>query len=1099
MQKIKKILFTALAVLLSYIAVGQVTTSSINGSIKDKAGTALEGATVTATHTPTGTVYVTVSKKGGTFNVPNARIGGPYTLKIEYVGFTAQILEGINLQLGEPYGVSIVMGENVKSITEVVVTGTTKRKVFADKSGPSTIIGQQQLKTIPNFSRNLADFTTVTPQAGSNNSFGGRDGRFNNIQVDGANLNNNFGLRSDPLPGGSISSPISLDAIEEISVNIAPFDIRQSGFTGAGINAVTKSGTNTFRGGAYGYLRTQDMNGRKVIDSVLPKFQVSNTKFIGGYVGGPIIKNKLFFFVSGEFEKREFPGIQFQPKGSTGGLNQSTTPIDSLRILSDYLKQQYGYNTGAYENFPNYQLQNYKVMAKIDWNISRIHKLTLRYNEFVNNNDEQLNGNSIINNPTVQVTGPSGSNISVSRLPNARFGPFSSSYANSIYGFENVVRTGALELNSSSKGKWANQFLTTFTLTRATRTSPSTDFPLVDIFNGAGQNQITFGYEPFTYNNDVVNNTFNVTDNFNYFAGKHTLTFGINYEQQYLGNSFMPGAQSAYVFNSLSDFLNNRAPRYFGYTYSLVPGKSKVYSAELKFGQAALYAQDEINISDRFKLTIGFRADKPIYLENPLSNPAIDKLILTGKDGVATSYSTAKWPSSQILLSPRLGFRYDAAGDKSIIFRGGTGIFTGRIPFVWLTNMPTNAGVAQNQVVITDLIRLQNFRFNPNINAYRDSFPNTITSTVPTNFVLIDPDFKFPSIWRTYLAAEKSLGNGWVITTELAFAKDINAVIMRNANLKAPDAAFAGNDNRPRYTSNANAVRRVNPAFGQAIILENTNEGFSTFVTASVSKAFKKGFYASLAYTYTSAVEFSGNPGAQAGTAWSGIASRRTANDPELGWNSDMVPHRILGIVSYKKEYLKRFATTITLLYDGSAAGNFSYVYNGDMNNDGNNGSDLLYIPNNASELTFVPITGATPFTVQAQVDAFEKFIENTPYLNKRRGSYAQRNAGLLPFFNRVNLSVRQEVYTVITKSGRKQSLQLTADVFNFLNMLNKDWGIRPLLLVNDPLVFAGVGASGQPTYRMRVVNGQLPTRIWQNNFSTSSTWGAQVGVRYEF
>ncbi len=1098
MPKLRKLLLATAAVLITLVSVAQVTTSSISGSVKDKNGAALEGASITATHTPTGTVYQTVSKKGGSFNVPNARIGGPYTLKIEYVGYQAQILEGINLLLGEPYGVSIVMGEDVKTVTEVIVTGG-KRKVFADKSGPSTILGQQQIKTIPNFSRNIVDFTSITPQAGSNNGFGGRDGRFNNIQVDGANLNNNFGLRTDPLPGGSIASPISLDAIEEVSVNIAPFDIRQSGFTGAGINAVTKSGSNRFRGGVYGYLRTQDMNGLKVRDSVLPKLLSSRTQFIGGYVGGPIIKNKLFFFVSGEYEKREFPGIQFQPKGSTGGLQSSSTPLDSLRILSNYLKTTYGYETGPYENFPNYQLENYKILAKLDWNISKVHRLTLRFNDYLNTNDEDLNGTSVINGGGYSVTTASGTST-ISRLPNSRFGPFSMSYQNSIYGFKNVVRSGALELNSSSSGKWANQFLTTFTQTRATRTSPSADFPLIDIFNGLGQNQITVGYEPFTPNNDVKNNTFNVTNNFTYFAGKHTLIFGANYEQQYLGNSFMPGSQSYYAYNTLNDFLTNQAPRFFAYTYSLVPGKSQVYSAELKLGQAAFYAQDEINVSAKFKLTLGVRVDKPIYLENPLPNPAIDALSIISKNGTPKQYKTTQWPSSQLLWSPRIAFRYDVAGDKSTIIRGGTGIFTGRIPFVWLTNMPTNSGVYQNQVAITDLTRLQNFKFRPSINAYRDSFPSVVGSTVPSaGFVLIDPDFKFPSVWRTYLAFEKSLKGGWLFTTELSIARDINAVIMRNANLKAPDARFSGNDNRPRYTSTA--ARWVNPAYQRNIIvLENSKEGFSTFATVSVSKSFAKGFYSSLSYTYTSAVEYSGNPGAIAGSAWAGTAGVGTPNMPELGWNSDLKPHRILGIVSYRKEYLKRLATTLTLVYDGSTAGTFSFINNGDVNNDGQNNVDLLYVPNNANELVFLPITGANPYSAQAQIDAFNQFIENTPYLNKRKGSYAQRNAATLPFFHSLNLSVRQEFFTFVSKGGRKQSLQITADVFNFLNMLNKDWGVRPLLLVNDPLVAAGVdAATGKPAYRMRVVNGRLPVKPVQTRYSTASTWGAQVGVRYEF
>ncbi|MFN3794981.1 MAG: carboxypeptidase regulatory-like domain-containing protein [Chitinophagaceae bacterium] len=1114
----KQIIKLIILFLLPFAAVAQVTNSSITGTIKDPKGGALEGATITATHLPTGTVYKTASIKGGVFTISNARIGGPYKILFQFAGYKEQTLENITLQLGEPYSVNVVAGEDFKELTSVTVTGAARRyRSQADKTGASTVIGSEQLRNVPNFSRNLVDFTALTPQAGANNSFGGRDGRYNNIQIDGANLNNNFGLRSDPLPGGSISSPIPLDAIEEISVNIAPFDIRQSGFTGAGINAVTKSGTNNFKASLYTFQRTQDMNGKKVRDSVLPPLQVNKVNFYGVTFGGPIIKNKLFFFVNGELERREFPGIIWRAQGGTGGLNQSNVPIDSLRALSNYLSTRHGYNTGAFDNFPNYKADNYKIVAKIDWNINSMHKATFRYTDYVNNNDEQLNGNSIINQGgfNVQRIGNTPTSIGTS-LPNSRFGAFSMSFANSIYRFKNIVRSGTFELNST-RGKLSNQFLATFSYTRATRTTPSVDFPFVDIFNGNGQNQLSFGLEPFSYNNDVINRVFSVTNNTTYTAGKHTLIAGLTYEQQYVGNSFMPGAQSYYAFNSLRDFLTDQAPVFYAYTYSLVPGKSQVYSAELKVGQWGGYLQDEINVNKDLKVTLALRGDLPVYFKGPLGNPNIDALQFPGQDGQMRNYSTYKWPQQRLLLSPRVSVRWDVEGDKSLVIRGGTGVFTGRIPFVWLTNMPTNAGTAQFQGAISNsssagAATLAGIRFDPRLDRWKSLLP-TPASGAPVNFVLIDPQFKFPQIWRTYFAIDKRLPNDVNLTLEGSIATDINAVQMRNAALKAPNATFTGMDSRPRYDNGGNtglnnSLRRIYPNIQQAIVLENTaRKGLSTFMTVSANKRWKSGLYASVAYTYSSASELTGNPGAQAGSAWGGIAGVGTPNMLEYGDNSDLRPHRVVALLSYRKEYFKHFASTFTFFYDYASMGNFSFRYNNDMNNDGQNGGDLLYVPTNASQLNFAPITGATPFSAQQQIDAFNQFINNNYYLKKKKGGYVERNAAYLPYFHSLNFSFRQDVAFFTSKSGKKNVLQFNLDMFNVLNFLNKNWGTREFVLVGDPLVLAGVGGqtgftsfpAGQPVYRMRVVNGSLPTKPYEYSYNTGSVWGMQLGLRYNF
>lgn len=1090
MLKLKKLLLVTVAVFISLLTVAQVTTSSISGVVKDKSGNGLEGATITATHQPSGTFYNTISKKGGVFNIPNARIGGPYKLKVEFVGQKAYEVEGFTLLLGETYDVKVEMGEDVKQITEVVVTGG-RRRGSVDKTGASTNINQRLITTTPTISRSLTSFTALTPQA-NGNSFAGRDGRYNNLQIDGANLNNNFGLSTSPLPGGA-NQPISIDAIEELSINISPFDVWQGNFTGAGINVVTKSGTNQFKGSAYGLLRTEKMNGTNAGNVKITNITKSTSKIYGATIGGPIVKNKLFFFLSGERETRDVPGITFSPRGGSGAGNVSNTSIDSLRRLSDHLRTRYGYETGAFDNFPNFVTENYKLLGKIDWNLSKVHKVTLRYQELSGNDDQQLNGSSVPNASTFLPAGGS----SVNRLPQNRFSNNSMSFNNSNFRFKDVVRSGAFEINSSKSGTWANQFIATFTSIRATRATNGSLFPGVDIFNGAGNNYMSFGTDPFTNNNDVKNNIFNITNNFKYFAGKHTLTFGGSYEQQYVGNMFMPGSGSHYIYNTLDDFINDRAPIFYAYTFSLIPGKPAVYSAELKIGQVAGYVQDDITINDRFKLTVGLRADLPTYPERPLENPNIKALSLPDQNGTLTNYSTAQWPKSRVLMSPRIGFRWDVEGNKNMIIRGGTGLFTGRIPFVWLTNIPTNSGMYQQQANFNNINNasvLAGIKFNPQPDAYKGLFTPT-PGVLPSNanIVLVDPNFKFPQVWRTNIAVDKRFANGWSLTVEGLFTKDINAVRMRNANQKNPDGNLVGVDNRPSYSSST--ARRIYSNIGSAIVLENSTKGGGIALTAQVTKTSAKGISGSVAYTYTAAWDITSNPGSQASSVWNGNAAVRTQNDQELALAGDAIPHRLVAYISYRKEYIKHLATSVTLFYQLSNQGNLSYITNGDLNGDGNS-ADLMYIPKDQSEMNFVAITGANPWSVQAQKDAFEKFIQNSPYLRKRRGQYAERNAALQPWVHTLNLNFQQDLFTKI--GSRKHTLRFQADVLNFANMINKNWGLRYFNTLVNPLQVASVTA-GVPAYRMTLVGGQLPTQPFQVSRTLSSTWSAQLGLRYIF
>jgi hypothetical protein len=1101
----KTLLYLLFLFLLPLAIHAQVTTGAITGTVKGPDGKPLDGATIIVTHKPSGTRYTNVSRKNGAFAMNGLRVGGPYNLTVQYVGMKPYVTEGFSVALGDPYDVNVTIGVDVKELGGVEIkTAKQQRKGALEKSGASTVIDARQLATMPSFNRSLTDFTKLTPQAGSGNGFAGRSGNYNNLKVDGANLNNNFGLSTDPLPGGG-AQPISLDAFDEISVNIAPVDVRQSGFTGAGINAITKSGTNDLHGSAYVFYRDQSFNGRKAGDVDLAEAASSSKRIIGASLGGPIIKNKLFFFVNAEYEGNSGSRItNYVATGSKNTGNISAVPLDSLAKLSQFLKDTYHYDAGAYDNYPTASTYNYKYIAKIDWNISNHHKLTAKYNNFVSNEEpSSINGTSIIGGGGFSITDGTSS---LSTLPNGRFGTKAMTFANSVYGFKHIVRSGTAELNSSYRN-FSNDLLVTASKIRDTRVTNSSPFPFVDIFDGSAipSNYLSFGYEPFSYNNDVINTVYNVTDNFTYYLGKHTLTGGVSYEYQRLGNMFMPGAQSYYAYNSLNDFVTGASPLYYSYAYSMVPGEKAVYSAELKFGQLDFYAQDEVKVNDRLKVTFGVRANKPVYIQKALENPAITALSFPDKDGNLTNYN-GQWPEGRVNLSPRIGFRWDAFGDKSLIFRGSTGIFNGVGPFVWLTNMPTNSGMYQNSVALKntnpdDAKQLADMKFNPNVDAYASKFPPVAGTSIPSNIVLVDPQFKFPQIFRTDLAMDKFLGNGFTLTLEGIITKDINAVIMRNANLKAATGLVNGPDNRPRYISTAAADRYIYPSISSAIILENTSKGYSYAFTGQLSKAFGSGFYGSLAYTYTKAKDVTGNGGSQATSIWNSNATVGTSNDLEMNPSSAVVRHRVISQLSYRFDYANHAASTLSLLYIGSPAGNITYKVNGDLNGDGNN-QDLMYIPNKATELQFedytATVNGVTySYTAQQQAAAFDKFINNTPYLKNRRGKYTERNGAAMPWYSNLAAKFLQDFYLRTGKT--KHTLQFSADILNLPNLLNRYWGIQKSTTTSSPISFSKYDATGTPVYRMQQTGGVLYTKPYQQLLSASSTWSMQLGLRYSF
>ncbi|QCR25229.1 cell envelope biogenesis protein OmpA [Pontibacter sp. SGAir0037] len=1114
----KNYLLTTLLMLFCLAGVNaQVTTSSLSGSVRSTNGEALIGATVRATHQPSGTTYGTATNSEGRFNIQNMRVGGPYLVEVSYIGFQSQRYTDINLQLGRPYNLDAVISDAGSQLQEVVVTADQSAVFNAQRTGAATNVSTEQINTLPTITRSLTDFTRLTPQA-NGNGFAGRDGRFNNVQIDGANFNNGFGLNTNPLPGGN-SQPISLDAIEQVQVNIAPYDVRQSGFTGAGINAVTRSGSNSFSGSAYTFYRNQKYNGLKINDLELERGDATSSNTYGFRLGGPIIKNKLFFFVNAEHvnEKGTNPNAVNLWRASDNGVanpeqNIARTSRADLEAVRNHLINVWGYDPGAYENYANDNGRtSTNLLARIDWNINDRHKLAVRYNQVKGESGSLVNGSS----------GPSPRST-VNRVSDQ-----SIAFENTMYFTENIVRSASAELNSTFSSRLSNQFLATYSRIQDTRTSPSEIFPMVDIWDGSatGTNYMTFGYELFTYGNDVLNNNYSFINNLTYLAGKHTLTAGASYESQKFGNQYIRLGTSYYRYASVADFLttgtaNEVAPIMFGLTY---PYEGQDPYAPIVLGTAGLYVQDKYAVSNRLDLTLGLRADMPVYINDLTANTSIDNLVLSDVYGNPKQYTTGSWPKTRVMLSPRIGFNFDALGDGSLQLRGGTGLFAGRVPFVWLTNMPSNSGVIQNNVEPNSYASVAGWigdiRFNPDPYYWLNNTPASASNVfiknpnagVPTSFALVDREFKMPKVWRTSLGADYTIpGTPLVATTDLLYTADINAAYQFGANRLQTNTLmnYGGdeeNDHRQFYPGGSNTTRyNTAVAANTAVVLTNTNEkGYSFSGTVGLSLPARRGLYGSLYYTYTAAKEVSGNPGSNASSAWLGSPAVNGPNEQNLYPSQYAIPHNIVASLSYRKTYFNHLATTVSVFYNGSHQGRFSYTYQNDFNNDGIN-ADLLYIPNNSANLNFVDIVsnGNVIFTAEQQRQAFDNFINNDSYLSTRRGQYAERNGALMPWLNRFDVRVLQDLFMNV--GGKRNTIQLSADIMNIGNLINSGWGIRQTFNNGQTLLNSSYNATtGVRSFTMRTIteNGEtvLPTSPFRDVTTTATTWYAQLGLRYIF
>lgn len=1126
-QTFKQIALTAISLVVTVAAWAQVTTSSMSGKVTEADGTPVVGATVVAVHTPSGSQYYSMTDNAGNYRLQNMRVGGPYSIEVSLLGYGSVKSEGAILRLGDNYVHNVTLSEEAIKLNEVVVSaGIVNPILNSDKNGASMNISERQINSLPTINRSITDFTRMTPQA-NGTSFAGRDGRMNTISIDGAAFNNNFGLSSNAMPGGE-AQPISLDAIEEVSVNIAPFDIRQSQFTGASINAVTKSGDNTFKASVYTYQRPKSFTGEKVGDVIVANAREKSAQTYGARVGGPIVKDKLFFFISGEYEKSTTPSGAWEP--STDGVSNvenkiSRTTVADLKTMSDFLKSTYSYDPGPYQNFKNFEAKNYKILARVDWNISKKHKLTLRYNEVVGTSDQLTNSNSAPN--------PRGS---------GRSSAMSVPFQNSWYGFENTVRSITGELNSTFSPKVSNKFLVSYTAVKDERTSDSDVFPFVDIYKD-GDQYMSFGYELFTYNNLVKNNTLSIVDNVSINLNKHTLTAGVSYDYMYFFNSYMREATQYYRYNSMEDFMNNAAPNAFAVTYGY--GGNDAPGSELGFGMAAAYVQDEWQVNNKLKLTYGLRAELPIYQNKLDSNASIDALKFgDGWKDINNTYlgldatelneyriQSGSWPKAKIQVSPRIGFNWDIKGDRSLQLRGGTGLFSGLLPFVWFTNQPGGSGMIQSpETIITNAATLADIKFIPNLQqqlaAHPDLFPQT-PGKLPSGAAVaeVEKSFKMPQVWRSNVALDMELPWNLVFTLEYLYSKDINAVMQKNVNLPYPTTTINGADNRPYFTSN-----KLNSNINSAMVLTNTNKGHQNSITAQLTKNFTKGLSGMVAYTFTSAKDVSSNPGSTAASAWSSNTVVSYLNNPELSYSDFAVPHRVVGNISYRIEYAKHLASTFSLYYSGAAQGRATFAYSNDMNGD-RNASDLMYIPKTKDEVQFIDVitvdrnTGVQSVSMTAadQQQAFWEYVNSNPYLKKHKGEYAERFGYVEPWYNRWDFKFMQDIFTNFG-SNRRYTLQISLDILNVGNLLCKDWGvyqtmgsqsydrIRPLTQYKSYSAKqsngtwsvsgnTGLNADGSISYVLNAssIENFKANNTWKNNASTGSTWGMLLGFRLIF
>lgn len=1069
----------------------QVTTSALSGKVTlGGSNESVVGATIQAIHEPSGTRYGAVTNVDGRYTIQGMRVGGPYTIKVTYIGYQPKEAKGVTLQLGETHNQNFNMSEDASVLGEVVIRGKAS-KFAAEKTGASTNISNTQIMNMPTINRSITDIARLSPYSNGMN-FAGGDGRSSNFTLDGANLNNNFGL-TDKLPGGG--SPISMDAIDEVQIVISPFDVRQTNFIGGGINAITKSGTNKFKGTAYIYYNNENMHGNRVNNLDLGERGKNGTTTYGFTLGGPIVKDKLFFFANAEYSKS--PNVVNRWRASENGNANPANYISrvsqaEMQKVKDFLIQKYGFDPGSYTDFPA-EDNNLKLLGRLDWNINNDHHLAVRYNYTKDKAWKSVNGSS---------------SDAYTRMNTNRLSQYGMSFSGSMYSQNNSVMSISADLNSRFGANISNQLLFTYTDIDEKRETNCSDFPFVDIMPGYEtddmgnvtsqtiESYISFGSDLFSHNNRVQNKILTVTDNFTYYLGAHKLTAGFNFEHQLANNAYMRGGTGYYRYRSLDDFFNGAVPETvilaYGYNGELNP------TAQVQFNQAGIYVQDEWNVLDNLKLTGGIRFDD-IFFDNSdlMENKAISALDFGGR-----RIDTGSWPKNNVQISPRIGFSWDVFGDRSFKVRGGTGLFAGRLPLVFFTNMPSNAGMSQGfnrasttykNGIITPDAALKNFKGGlvTDVNKIRELLgaPATITpeqGTVPSSFAGVVSNFKMPQVWKTSIGLDYQVPVSFPLTvsTEFTYTKKIHDVLIDDYNIKDNstwETLKGTGDNRHIYPSDYQYYKKKN-----ACVLTNTSEGYGWTYNLTVNAEPIKNLNLMAAYTHTVMKEMTGMPGSNAYSTWANMYTVEGPNFLKLSNSRYVIPDRIIASANYTygKDHF-------SLFYQGYSPSGYSFFYDGDINGDGNK-YDMMYIPKDENDIHF---------TKAEDAKLFWDFVNQDSYLKNHKGEYAEPYSARAPFVHRFDFRWAHDFDVKVGNTTHK--LVLSMDIMNVGNLFNSKWGVEKNMIGcnNGKILKVDKVKDGVPYFSMfkDKATGLAPTSTWDFNRNYNQCWKMQIGVKYIF
>lgn len=1056
----------------------QVTTATLSGIVRDPKGVPLPSATVVIEWTDAGFKQTLPTRGDGRFTVPNLRVGGPYTITVTFINFQTSVTDNVFLELGQNNSVDIQMKEKAGELKEVTVT--SRSAAFDNKkTGASTNINSRLIKALPTISRSADDYLRLTPSASftyNGLSFAGRNGQYNNFSLDGAVFNNPFGLDA-PTPGGQTNAqPISLDAIDQIQVNIAPYDVTQAGFTGAGINTVTKSGNNTMSGTVYGFYRNQSLTGKKVEKNKLVLPDLSQLQ-AGFSLGGPVIKNKLFYFISFETEQRSDQASSYvaQNSGNVGKTNTSRVLETDLQQVSAILKSRFNYETGPYQQYTLDQ-KNYKWLVKLDWNINASHRLSFTYNGLDASKDKPAHPSAI---------GRRGPDFTTLQ------------FRNSGYEIVNKLQSFGAELKSTFGADYANKLRVVYTTFRDKRNPFSAPFPVINITKN-GVNYIIAGHEPFSINNRLNQDAFQVTDNFNMFFKKHTVTAGASFESFKFANSFNLTGYNDAIFSSVDiktfiDSVPAGGKSIFSFFGPRTLDEDANYARNrymanqwtwyyLTVGQLSAYLQDEWQATDKFRVTYGLRMDMPFYFNASYRSPAInpdgtfgnkfdegeptlpnkDNLTLFDENGRSLTNGPGKdvdntrLPAKKVLLSPRVGFNWDVMGNKTIQVRGGSGLFTGRFPFVWLGNHIGNP---------------YSFFYN-----------------------VTDRDFKWPQVWRSNLGVDYKIPFGTIFTVDVAYTKDVNGMMVRNYKLGTPTGTLNSGtgDTRKIYLP-------TDQGTANTYAFTNTSVGYQFNTTFQAQQYFAGGFYAMAGYNFLIAKDASSISAEISSDAFDRNPILNNANAAVLSRSLYGNTHRIVAAFSKKFSYAENYATTVSLFGSWNSGNRFAYVYGGDINNDGTGTNDLFYVPTDGEintmpfDATLTDVNGNI-ISVTAQRQGLQKFIANDKYLSKHRGQYTEKYAGENPWLSQVDLRILQDF--IFTPKKKPTTLQLSLDFVNIGNLLNSNWGVVNYATTSGYFQPLSVSYNNNnPVYKF----DPSLTNTFTASPDLPSRWQMQIGLRYIF